>query len=208
MPSKTRSKAVDSGRLKIGITGGIGSGKSLACSYIEKLGYKVIYADRVAKELYASNLELRKKLVKAFGKGILDETGNISRPNSRKIIFSSKKNIKRVNSIVHPFVFAEMDKMVSKIKDRMVFFEAAIMFESGSYKRMNYVVLIYSNQKNRILRIRKRDNVTISAIKNLMKLQLDEREKARRADFIISNNSTPAELKQKVKALVGLLEVL
>ena len=204
MPSKSNVP----GRLRIGITGGIGSGKSLACGNIEELGYKVIYADRVAKELYATNLELRKKLVKEFGTGILDESGNISRPNSRRIIFSSKKNIKRVNSIVHPFVFAEMEKMVAKIKDRLIFFEAAIMFESGSYKRMNYVVVIYSNQKNRIARIRKRDNVTVSAIKKLMKLQLDEREKARRADFIIPNNSTAQSLKKKVKLLVQLLELL
>ena len=113
-----------------------------------------------------------------------------------------------MNSIVHPFVFAEMEKMVAKIKDRLIFFEAAIMFESGSYKRMNYVVVIYSNQKNRIARIRKRDNVTVSAIKKLMKLQLDEREKARRADFIIPNNSTAQSLKKKVKLLVQLLELL
>ena len=195
-------------RLKIGITGGIGSGKSLAAKYFESLGYKVIYADKVAKELYANNKQLINKLVKAFGNGILDENGNLSRQNARRIIFSSKKNIKRVNSIVHPFVFREMDKIYSAIKDRIVFFEAAIMFESGSYKRMNYVILVYANKEIRIKRIIQRDNIKRVAILKLMKLQLDEREKLKRADFVIRNNSGTADLKKEIIAFNKILIAL
>ena len=205
MPAKELRK---SGKLKIGITGGIGSGKSLACKYFEKLGYKVIYADRVAKELYSSNSQLIKRLVAEFGKGILDENGKLSRPNARRIIFSDKRNIKRVNSIVHPFVFREMDKMVSRIKDKVVLFEAAIMFESGSYKRMDYVVLIYANKETRIKRIIKRDGVKRRDVLKLMKLQLDEREKAKRADFVIKNNSTAPALEKNVKAFNRILKTL
>ena len=205
MPTKELWK---SGKLKIGITGGIGSGKSLACKYFEKLGYKVIYADRVAKELYSSNSQLIKRLVAKFGKGILDENGKLSRPNARRIIFSDKRNIKRVNSIVHPFVFREMDKMVSRIKDKVVLFEAAIMFESGSYKRMDYVVLIYANKETRIKRIIKRDGVKRRDVLKLMKLQLDEREKAKRADFVIKNNSTAPALEKNVKAFSRILKTL
>lgn len=195
-------------RLKIGITGGIGSGKSLAAAYFEQLGYKVIYADKVAKELYANNKQLLNKLVNAFGKDILDENGSLSRTNARRIIFSSKTNIKRVNSIVHPFVFREMDRIYAGIKDRIVFFEAAIMFESGSYKRMNYVILIYANKEVRINRIIARDNVKRAAVSKLMKLQLDEREKLKHADFVIKNNSGPAELKKKIKAFHKILSTL
>jgi len=205
MPAKELRK---SGKLKIGITGGIGSGKSLACKYFEKLGYKVIYADRVAKELYSSNSQLIKRLVAQFGKGILDENGKLSRPNARRIIFSDKRNIKRVNSIVHPFVFREMDKMVSRIKDKVVLFEAAIMFESGSYKRMDYVVLIYANKETRIKRIIKRDGVKRRDVLKLMKLQLDEREKAKRADFVIKNNATATALEKNVKAFSRILKTL
>jgi len=205
MPAKELRK---SGKLKIGITGGIGSGKSLACKYFEKLGYKVIYADRVAKELYSSNSQLIKRLVAQFGKGILDENGKLSRPNARRIIFSDKRNIKRVNSIVHPFVFREMDKMVSRIKDKVVLFEAAIMFESGSYKRMDYVVLIYANKETRIKRIIKRDGVKRRDVLKLMKLQLDEREKAKRADFVIKNNATAPALEKNVKAFNRILKTL
>ncbi len=195
-------------KLKIGITGGVGSGKSLAAGYFEKLGYKVIYADKIARELYKTNKLLLERLVKEFGSGILDENGKLSRVNSRRIIFKSKGNIKRVNSIVHPFVFQEMDRLVSKIKDRIIFFEAAIMFESGSYKRMNYVILVYANKKIRIKRIIKRDGVKRSDVLNLMKLQLDEREKVKRADFIIKNNSTPLALQKNINAFNKILKTL
>ena len=194
--------------LKIGITGGIGSGKSLACKYMEELGYKVIYADRIAKELYSTNKALLKKLAVEFGSGILNEDGSLNRANARKIIFSSKKNIKRVNSVVHPFVFKEMDRRVSKIKDRIILFEAAIMFESGSYKRMNHVVLIYANKETRIKRIISRDGIKRADVLRLMALQLDEREKFKRADFVIKNNSTPKELKKNMIAFSKILEKL
>ena len=195
-------------RLKIGITGGIGSGKSLACRYLEELGYKVIYADKIAKELYRTNKALLKKLAAEFGNNILNEDGSLNRLNARKIIFSNKRNIQRVNSIVHPFVFREMDRIVAGLKVRIIFFEAAIMFESGSYKRMNYVVLIYANKETRIKRIIKRDGVKRRDVLKLMKLQLDEREKLKRADFVIKNNSTPLELKKKITALNRILKLL
>ncbi|KXK44068.1 MAG: dephospho-CoA kinase [Chlorobi bacterium OLB5] len=195
-------------KLKIGITGGVGSGKSLAASYFEELGYPVIYADKVAKQLYTSNKLLLSKLVKEFGKSIIDEHGNLSRENARKIIFSSKKNIKRVNSVVHPFVFRQMDKIYSKLKSRIVFFEAAIMFESGSYKRMNYVLLIFTNKELRIKRLVKRDNLSRADILKIMKMQLPETEKLKRADFVIKNNSTPAALKRKITAFSKILEEL
>lgn len=195
-------------KLKIGITGGVGSGKSLAAKYFEKLGYRVIYADKIARELYSSNKELLKKLVSEFGSGILDENGKISRENSRRIIFKSKRNILRVNSIVHPFVFREMDRIVNRIKDRIIFFEAAIMFESGSYKRMNYVILIYANKELRIKRTITRDGVKRKDVLNLMRLQLDESEKVKRADFIIKNNSSALELQKNVKAFNKILKTL
>ncbi len=199
MPSK---------KLKIGITGGIGSGKSLACVYFEKLGYKVIYADKIAKELYSSNKLLIKKLVQEFGRGILDKSGKLSRDNARKIIFTSEKNILRVNSIVHPFVFKEMDRLLKGIKDRIILFEAAIMFESGSYKRMDYVVLIYTKKEIRLKRIIQRDGLKRKDVLNLMSMQLDEKEKARRSDFIIKNNSSPRELNKNVIAFSKILKKL
>jgi dephospho-CoA kinase len=199
---------MQSKKLVIGITGGVGSGKSVACKYFEKLGYRVIYADVVAKELYKTNKNLRDLLVEEFGKGILDSSGRISYINARKIIFSNKSNIKRVNSIVHPFVIDEIDRIIKGTKNRIVLVETAIMFESGYANRMDYVILIYTNKKTRIERVRKRDNVKISGIEWLMKVQMDEREKIGLADFIIKNNSTPAALYRNIRSFSKILNVL
>ncbi len=198
MPSK---------QLRIGITGGIGSGKTLACTYFEKLGYKVIYADDIAKQLYKSNVSLKKNLVKAFGKGILDENGNVSGENARRIIFSSKKNIKRVNKIVHPFVIKEIDRLISKIKDKVVLIETAIMFESGYYNRNDFNVLIYANQSIRAKRVMERDKSTMASVKKLMAMQLDETEKIKLADFVIKNNGTQKELQNNIKRFSKILEI-
>ena len=184
-------------QLRIGITGGIGSGKTLACKYFEKLGYKVIYADIIAKQLYQG--VLKKRLVNAFGKGILDEKGNVSGPNSRRIIFSSAKNIKRVNKIVHPFVINEINRILKNIKGKIVLIETAIMFESGYYKKMDYTVLIYANKETRMNRVRKRDKMPLKDIKTLMNLQMDEKQKLKLVDFVIPNNSTPSRLYRNIK---------
>jgi len=195
-------------KLRIGITGGVGSGKTLAAKYFESLGYTVINADKTAKELYKKNLKLKKKLVKEFGKVILDDSGNIDIKGMRKLILSGKNIIKRVNRIVHPFVFKEMDKIFKAAKGKIVFTEAAIMFETGSAKKMDYVILIYSNKQNRINRITKRDGVSAADVKRIMNLQLDEREKVKLADFVVKNNSTPAELKRNILSLNKILRKL
>lgn len=195
-------------RIRIGITGGIGSGKTLVCKYFEKLGYKVISADYVAKELYISNPAVKRALVKAFGKGILDEKKNISKEKTRKIIFNSRKNVLKVNAIVHPFVIKEIDRMISKIKDRVVMIETAIMFETGYYTRNDYNVLIYANKAVRAERVRKRDNVTLAYVKKLMSLQMSENDKIMMADFVIKNNGTEKELQQSVKQFTRILEIL
>ena len=195
-------------KLLIGITGGIGSGKTMASGYFEKLGYTVIHADKIAKDLYRKNKRLLKSLVREFGNGILDESGNLSRSETRKIIFSNKANIKRVNSVVHPFVFKEMDRLIKSARGRIVFVEAAIMFETGSYKRLDYVILIYSNKINRIKRVKKRDGGTGAEIEKIISLQMPEKDKIKLADFIIKNNSTPAELYKKIKAFNKILKQL
>lgn len=194
--------------IRIGITGGIGSGKSLACSYFEKLGYNVIYADDIAKELYKTDKQLVKKLAAVFGKEILDEKGNLSRENARKIIFTGKKNIKRVNAIVHPFVIKEIDRRISRLKSRVVLIETAIMFESRYYTRNDYNVLIYANKSLRVKRVHERDGVPKASIEKLMKLQMPEKEKIMLADFVIKNNGSSKELFNNIKQFSKILEVL
>jgi dephospho-CoA kinase len=199
---------MQSKNLRIGITGGIGSGKTLACRYLEKLGYTVICADIIAKQLYKSNRKIINRLVLEFGRGILDNNGEISGVNSRKVFFSGKKNIKRVNKIVHPFVIKEIEKLAAKAGKKAVFIETAIMFESGYYKKLDYVVLIYANKQTRVKRIQKRDKMSRADILKLMSFQMDEKEKMKRADFIIKNNSTQKKLYNSIKSFNKILTKL
>jgi dephospho-CoA kinase len=199
---------MQSKKLRIGVTGGIGSGKTLACKYFEKLGHTVICADIIAKQFYKSNKKIINRLVREFGRGILDANGQISAVNSRRVFFSSKRNIKRVNNIVHPFVIKEIERLIANVKKRIVFIETAIMFESGYYRTLNYAVLIYANKNIRIKRIQKRDKMSRADILKLISFQMDENEKMKRADFIIKNNTTQEKLFSSIKSFNKILSRL
>lgn len=195
-------------KLLIGVTGGIGSGKSLACEYFQKLGCEIYSADDIAKELYWSNNKLKKELVKQFGYGILDDKKNISFPEFRKIVFSSDANQNRVNKIVHPFVISEILERAGDYPGKLVVIEAALIFESGFDKYLNYTIVIFSSVKNRIERVRKRSTLSVKDVKSIMKLQMPENEKKAKADFVIKNDSTPHELQKKVNFIFSVLNKL
>jgi dephospho-CoA kinase len=190
-------------RLLIGVTGGIGSGKSLVCDYFKKLGCTVFYADEIAKQLYLENEDLKLALVKQFGEKLIGYNGEIDFNEFRTIVFKSDANQKRVNKIVHPFVIKEILIRAERAEAKIIIKEAALMFESGSYKFNDYNILVYSTVKDRIERIKKTRRLPAKTIKSIMKLQMPEKEKRQFADFIIENNSTTKELQKKVKFLYG-----
>lgn len=199
---------LDKKKLLIGVTGGIGSGKSLACKYFEELGCKIYYADDIAKELYISNIKLWKALIKQFGKRIIGENGSLDFFKFRKVVFSSTANQERVNRIVHPFVVSEILDRAKNSKTRIIIIEAALIFESGFDKYLDYTIVVFSSVKDRIKRIRKRNRLSIKDIMSIIKLQMPEKEKMNKADFVLKNNSTPSQLKKKVKFLYTLLKII
>ena|SRR5260221_13421839 len=207
MPSKSNNKS-EKIHILIGITGGIGSGKSLAAHYFELLGYKVINADRLTKELYRTNAVLKAKLVKAFGNGILNAKGFVSGTEARKIIFSSPVNIKRVNKLVHPFVINAIEKELTKINAKIVLIETAIAFESGFYKKLDYMIMVYSSENFRIERVMKRDGAKKEDVEKLISLQMDEKQKLKRSDFILFNSGKKIDLKRSVKDLTKTIETI
>jgi dephospho-CoA kinase len=187
-------------KLFIGITGGIGSGKSLVCGFFEKLGCKIFYADEIARSLYLTCKPLRNALIKEFGMGILDDRSNgIDLDKFRKLVFSSGRNQKRVNSIVHPFVIEELIKRSKKLRTKIILVEAALIFESGFEKYLDYTVEVFSPVIMRIKRVKKRSpKLTLKDIRLIIKLQMPEKEKVDRADFIIQNNKDIKSLRKEV----------
>jgi dephospho-CoA kinase len=190
-------------KLFIGITGGIGSGKSLVCSYFKELGCRIFYADEIARNLYFTSRTLLNALVGEFGKGILDsKTKGISIEKFRNIVFASERNQARVNSIVHPFVIKEIIRLTEKLKARIILVEAALIYESGFDKYLDYTVEVYSPVKLRIQRVRRsRNKLTVKDIRSIIKLQMPEKEKLLKADFILRNSGSKIALRKEVKAL-------
>jgi dephospho-CoA kinase len=182
----------------LGVTGGIGSGKTLVCKFLEQMGCSVYYADNIAKNLYRKNKVLKRRLVKAFGDGILDKRRNIALLELRKLVFSSKLNQQRVGQIVHPFVISEIIEKTQRNPHRFIVVEAALIFESHFDKYLDYTILVHSDVKAKIKRIVERDKITKSEVRRILKLQMPEREKIKRADFIVDNNGRIAELQKNV----------
>ncbi len=195
--------------LKIAITGGIGSGKSLAGYFFESQGYPVIRADVLAKELMQSDPSVREKIVKEFGKDSFTEN-SLNSDYLRKNIFHSKENLERINAIVHPVTIKKIEQL-SKIffKDhKIVFIESALVYEAKLSKAFDYVLLIKSEEKIRFDRVIARDDVNEENVKRIMANQISDDKKKKLADFVIENNGTVSDLESKCRFILSVLQSL
>lgn len=199
-----------SNKILIGVTGGIGSGKTLVCKFLKQLGCTVYHADEIAKRLYKTRghdpLLLKKKLTANFGQRILDREKNISLSELRKLVFSNKLNQQRVNCIVHPFVIRDILSKAKRTKNKFIIIEAALIFEANFDEYLDYTILVYSSIKKRIERIKRRDNVLEKDIRKIIKLQMPEKEKLKRADFIIYNDSSVNKVKKDTQTVLKLIK--
>jgi dephospho-CoA kinase len=195
-------------KLLIGVTGGIGTGKTEVCKMLAKRGFKVMYADLAAKNLYLKDKDLVKEIVKIFGKDILNYKGKINLPKLKEEIFKSKKNYQAINKLVHPAVINYLKKEAKKSKFDIVIIESALLFESGFNKDIDYVITIYSNKKNRIDRLKLRDESSTNEVNHLMKFQMDDKSKMTMSDFVIVNNKKLSDLKVQVDFLSKVLKAL
>jgi len=195
-------------KILIGITGGIGSGKSEVCRLLHKRGYKVIFADLIAKELYKKDKALARKVVKAFGKDILNYKGVISLAKLKEVVFANKKNFKKINDIVHPTVIKHLMDSIKGLKQKIIIIESALVFDTSFHKYLDYVIMVYSNKKNRLQRIMIRDGAKKKDIEKIMSFQLDEKEKIERSDFVVVNNKPIDDLEKDIEFLSKILKLL
>lgn len=175
--------------LKIGITGGIGSGKTTVCRIFEVLGIPVFYADNAAKSLMHTDTLLRQDIINGFGENSYFDSGELNRKHLSTIVFNDKEQLARLNSLVHPAVFRAFDAWVGLQKDvPYVLKEAALLFESDSYKMCDRSILVKSPEKLRIQRIIARDNTTAEEVKLRMNRQFSDDKKELLANYIIIND--------------------
>lgn len=181
---------------KIGITGGIGSGKSIVCEIFKILGVKVYSADLQARELLDKDQVVKQQIISTFGQEIY-QSGTIDRKLLAGKVFNNPNALQKLNSIVHPAVFNDFNQWVETNKhEPYVIKEAAIMFESGANKLLDIVVLVYSPPEIRLQRVMKRDKSDKDAVLARMKNQMDDSEKMKLSDFVIYNDNNHSLIQQ------------
>ncbi|NQD70577.1 dephospho-CoA kinase [Sphingobacterium shayense] len=183
-------------KLKVGITGGIGSGKSYVAKVFKALGVPFYDADKHAKELMNTNAEIKCKLVDIFGTQVYQEDGLLDRAFLSSIVFDNEERLKLLNSVVHPVVIAEALKWSEAQTFDYSLKEAALLFESGSYKTLDFTVLVTAPQELKIQRVMARDGVTREQVISRISAQMADEEKMRLADFTIVNDGVRALLPQ------------
>lgn len=175
--------------LAIGITGGIGSGKSTVCKIFKLLGVPVFEADLFAKALINSDAEIRNGLIQFFGKDIYSSDNKINRKMLANLIFNDDLLMEKVNRLVHPAVRNKYLIWIKQQNSIYVIHEAAILFESGFYKMTDYSILVSAPEDMRIERVTHRDNIDLEMVKSRMLKQWTDEEKRKLASFELVNDN-------------------
>jgi dephospho-CoA kinase len=182
--------------LKVGITGGIGSGKSTVCKVFSQLGIPVYHADARAAVLTDKRTDIRDRLIELFGTGIYNGS-KLRRGKLASIIFNNKEALGDVNSIVHPAVRSDFLEWASAQRDvKYILFEAAILIESGTHEIMDKIIAVIAPEKTRISRVLGSKGYTEQIIGNIIKNQLPDKEKIKHAHYIINNDGKTLILPQ------------
>ncbi len=175
--------------IKVGITGGIGSGKTTVCRVFELLGVPVYYADTEAKKILDTDPIVHQAIIDEFGGNIVDEEKKIDRKQLSSIVFNNKEKLEKLNAIVHPAVAKHFDDwVIQHSAHKYILKEAAILFESGSYKLMDKVISVVAPLELKIKRVTQRDAITPEQVELRIKNQLSDEERVNRSNFIINND--------------------
>lgn len=192
--------------LKIGLTGGIGSGKSTIAKIFEFLHVPVYYADAASKRLYHTDKELMADLKKHFGEDIYTNE-QLNRTKLAALVFNDKSKLKLLNSLVHPPTIKDAEAWISKQTTPYVLKEAALLFESGSVAGLDYVIGVYAPVHLRTRRVMDRDHLTREEVLARMSKQIDENIKMRLCDFVIVNNEQELVIPQVLALHEKLLQL-
>ena len=183
------------GMIKIGITGGMGSGKSTVAKVFEVLGIPVYYADDAAKKLMNEDAALKEKLIAVFGKEIYQD-GILNRTHLSGLVFNNPDKLAQLNSIVHPATIADAESWMQQQHSPYAIKEAAILFESGANKYVDKVIGVYAPIQLRISRVMQRDNITEEAVTARMNRQMEEEKKMNLCDYVITNDENELVIPQ------------
>ena len=187
----------------IGLTGGIASGKSTVASLFRAWGAFVVDADEISRHALDPDTDCYEKTVAAFGRGILHGDGTVDRRKVASIVFSDKKALNLLNGIIHPYVRriirADSQTAYAESPNRMIIWDVPLLFETGYDEEVAKTVVVTARQSLRIERIVARVGSTRAAALRRIRAQMPDREKVRRADLVIRNNGSLAELERRTR---------
>lgn len=190
--------------ISVGITGGIGSGKTFVCEILEAMGYPVFYSDQVAKEIISSSSEAIAQIKNLFGENAY-KGDELNRAYLAELIFNDPSLREKMNAIVHPLVRQAFEEWAGHQNSKLVFNEAAILFETGSYQNFDFTILVTAPKQLRIQRVQKRDDLSKEEIEKRMSAQWSDDKKRELANFVINNDEQEMLLPQINEILTSIL---
>ena len=192
--------------LRIGLTGGIGSGKSTASQHFESLGAFVMSADDAAKHMIDTNETVQHELISEFGTDIIDGTGKVDKQKLARVAFQDEDHLTRLNSVVHPYIYDLIDKKFNRVlqegKHDLFIVDGALIFESGYDAHLDYIIVVTAQLKHRMERALGRETLSRDEILKRIEFQWPEEEKVNLADFVIHNDGAEDELIKNVESLI------
>jgi dephospho-CoA kinase len=200
--------------LRLGLTGGIASGKSTVAEMLARRGAHVLAADTLAHRLYAPGAPVYEAVVRGFGKGILDPDGVINRAKLAKAVFPDR--VGELNAIVHPAVIEAQNRWMTEIEGEdpggIAVVEAALIFEAGAEKDFDKIMVVTCGWEQRIKRFARRTGLPLNAarveVERRSAAQWSDEEKARRADYVVDNSDSVADLERQVEEVWAELQAL
>jgi dephospho-CoA kinase len=198
--------------LRVGLTGGLASGKSFVAHGLRDLGCYLIEADELGHQVLLPGAEAYDAAVHEFGDGILDDDGYIERRRLAAIVFADPERLKKLNSFVHPAVRARQERTIAEISARdpkgIIVVEAAILVETGSYKSFDRLIVVVCSPEMQIERAMKRDSATREQVIARLERQLPLQEKLRYADYVIDTSGTKEETLKQTREVYNSLRSL
>src|SRR6266568_666584 len=191
--------------LKVGLAGSIAVGKSHVLGMLKELGCHVIDADQIARDVVAPGTPGLKLVVEEFGEIVLNKDGALDRQKLGEIVFGDEEKRKKLNSILHPIIIAAQDEMIRELEAKdpngIVIIDAALMIESGGYKRLDRLIVVYCEPEIQLQRLMKRDGLSREAALSRIASQMGQQEKIKYADFLIDTSGDFAGTRAQVKTL-------
>ncbi len=186
---------------KIGLTGGMGSGKSTVAGIFRRIGIQTIDADQIAHELTRPGFQEFDRIIEIFGEAIIDPSGNIDRARLGRIVFSDSQKRSMLESILHPPVRDRMHRQIKPSGYRYCILEIPLLIETGQYKDMDRVIVVTCTRETKIERLHIDRGMNVTTIDRILSTQVDEQTRIQCADEVINNDGTLVELENQVHCL-------